>query len=152
MQIFWGFVIAALIVGAAYRLRLLDRSGAAAALALGTVVFGLGGWSWSVGLVAFFATSSLLTRLLAKRKVGLEEMAAKGGQRDARQVLANGGWAGLAVVGHAFWPGQAWPWIGFCGALGVAATASSTRLVVLITKFGEIRYKMPKSTTKAMMM
>jgi uncharacterized membrane protein len=84
----------------------LTRDGLAAALLVGgAVAWGLG-WRGVMLLLAFFVSGSLLTRLAA----------GEGGQRNARQVLANGGAAALAaVVGS--WPTAA-------GALA-AATADT---------------------------
>ncbi len=132
MQILLGFILAAAIAGLAYRLHLLSRSGAGAALALGTLVFGLGGLEWAIVLIAFFGASSGLTRLFARRKQDLSATFSKGGQRDAAQVLANGGLAGCFVVAHALWPAQDWPWAAYAGTLAaVNADTWSTELGVL---------------------
>lgn len=127
-----GFVLAALIASAAYRARSLSRSGAAGALVTGTAIFGLGGWQWAVLLMAFFVSSSLLTRLFSKRKTGLNEKFDKGGQRDLGQVLANGGLAALFAVLNAIFPGSAWTWAGFAASLAaVNADTWATELGVL---------------------
>ncbi len=62
----------------------------------------------------------------------MEEKFSKGHQRDAAQVLANGGIAGLCVLlGQAF-PGALWPWLAFAGALAAAnADTWATELGVL---------------------
>ena len=131
-QIVLGFVIALGIAGLAYRLGSLSLSGAAAALGLGTLVFGLGGWEWAVLLVAFFASSSGLTRFAAARKQDLNAAFAKGGRRDAGQVLANGGLAGLFVLAHVVWPDWGWTWLAYAGALAaVNADTWATELGVL---------------------
>ena len=57
-----------LVVGSAYRFRLLTRSGAIAAFALGFVVFGFGGWSWALVMIGFFVSSSGLSLLFKKNK------------------------------------------------------------------------------------
>ena len=113
-QLLIGFVLAAGIGLAAYRARALTLGGAIAAAALGTVVFGLGGLAWAVILVGFFATSSALSRLFARRKARYEEKFSKGTRRDAGQVLANGGIAGLAVA--------------LAGLSGLLPAAASSRL------------------------
>jgi len=131
MQILLGLILAGGVALAAWRLRLLSGSGAAAAAGLGTLVFGLGGWQWAVVLIAFFATSSGLTRLFGRRKQHLAGAFSKGGRRDAGQVLANGGVAGLAVLAHAVWPAAPAPWLLFCGALAaVNADTWATELGV----------------------
>src|SRR5512133_267555 len=89
-----AFALAALIGAAAWKAHALSPSGALAATALGTVIFGLGGLGWAVVLMGFFISSSALSRLFRKRKVRLDEKFSKGSQRDAGQVLANGGIAG----------------------------------------------------------
>lgn len=132
MQLIIGFLLAVGVAGLAYQLHLLSRSGAAAAVWLGALVFGLGGLEWAILLVAFFGSSSGLTRFSARRKQDLAAAFSKGGQRDAGQVLANGGLAGLFVVAHALWPSQNWPWVAFAGTLAaVNADTWATELGVL---------------------
>ena len=132
IQLLGGLLLAALASYVACRLQSLSRGGAYAATVLGTIVFGLGGWQWAVLLLAFFMTSSALTRMFQGAKGGAEEKYAKGGRRDAMQVLSNGGVAGAFVVLHAIFPAAAWPWIGFAGALAaVNADTWATELGVL---------------------
>jgi Raf kinase inhibitor-like YbhB/YbcL family protein/uncharacterized protein (TIGR00297 family) len=93
-----GFFFALLIAYLAFRAHALNRSGALAAAALGTVIFGLGGLPWAVLLLAFFISSSTLSRAFSRRKQPIDEKYAKGSRRDAGQVLANGGAAGVFVL------------------------------------------------------
>lgn len=80
--------------------RALTADGTLAAAALGTVVCGRGGWSAAAALNAFFISSSVLSRVGQRRRTRLGALAqAKGSERDAWQVLANGGAAGLALLG-----------------------------------------------------
>ena len=132
LQISIGFVCALAIAFAAYRARALNRSGALAAVLLGTIVFGLGGLAAAVLLVAFFVTSSGLSRLFGRRKRALDEKFSKGSQRDAAQVMANGGAAGLfLLLGFAF-PAAAWPFIAAAASLAAAnADTWATELGVL---------------------
>ena len=132
LQLSAGCVLALIVAAAAYRLHALSRSGAFAAAGLGVIFFGLGGWDWSVLLLAFFVSSSALSRLAKKRKTALEEKFSKGSERDAAQVFANGGIAAVFVLLQVFFPDTAWTWAGCAGALAAAnADTWATELGVL---------------------
>jgi len=120
VQALLGLGLAGLVSLAAYRARALNPSGPLAAAALGTVVFGLGGLDWAVLLLAFFISSSALSRLAHPAKKAVDARAAKGSRRDAGQVLANGGFAGLCVLLHLVFPESALPWAAFAGSLAAA--------------------------------
>lgn len=94
---FAGVLLACGVSVAAERARALDRSGAVAATALGAVIFAAGGLGWTLPLLAFFVPASAVSRIARERKaqlLGEPELARSA--RTARQVLANGGLAGLA--------------------------------------------------------
>jgi uncharacterized protein (TIGR00297 family) len=132
MQLIFGFLLAIIVAYLAYRARSLDRSGAYAALVVGTVVFGLGGWQWAILLLTFFITSSALSRAFKNRKREANEKYAKGGQRDAGQAFGNGGIATLFTVLHFFFPEATWTWLGFAASLAaVNADTWATELGVL---------------------
>ncbi len=131
-QIILGMVLAFLAAGAAYRFKLLTLSGGLSAFLLGAVTFGLGGWGWALVLITFFSSSSGLSLLFKKGKKTAESMYSKGGRRDAAQVLANGGVAGLFVLLSLVLPNSWVPWAGFCAALAAAnADTWATELGVL---------------------
>ncbi len=131
-QLVLGFLLAVSIAYLAYRVYSLSRDGAIAAAFVGTVIFGLGGWQWSILLLAFFISSSALSRLFKDRKRGLNEKFSKGSQRDAGQVLGNGGLATAFVLLNAIFPHQLWTWIGFAAALAsVNADTWATELGTL---------------------
>lgn len=132
MQFILGLALGISIAFLAYRSHSLSRSGAYAAAAVGTVIFGIGGWQWAILLLTFFISSSALTRAFGHRKRGLDEKYSKSGERDAAQVLSNGGLPALFAALHGFFPDAAWPWIGFAGALAaVNADTWATELGVL---------------------
>jgi uncharacterized protein (TIGR00297 family) len=127
-----GFLFAIIIAFLAYRARSLSRSGAYAAILVGTLIFGLGGWQWAVILLTFFISSSVLTRLFGKRKAVLNEKFEKGSQRDAAQVLANGAVASLFAGLHFFFPTSSWHWLAFAASMAaVNADTWATELGVL---------------------
>ena len=132
VQLVLGFLLAVLVAYLAYRVHSLGRDGAVAAALVGTIVFGLGGWQWSVLLLAFFISSSALSRLFKDRKRGLNEKFSKGSERDAGQVLGNGGLATAFVLLNAVFPHQPWTWVGFAAALAsVNADTWATELGTL---------------------
>ena len=94
--VLWAILAAVFVALLVYRARLLTLSGALAAAAVGAVIFVFGGLGGAAALLAFFITSNLLGRFRKRRKarLGFE----KGGQRDAWQVLANGGLAALLLI------------------------------------------------------
>lgn len=119
-----GFILSAVISYLAWRLRSLNTGGAWMAFVTGGLVFGLGGIPWAAVLLAFFISSSALSKLLTRRKAELDEKYAKGSQRDWGQVLANGGLGAALVVAQWLFPGESWQWIAFVGAMA-AVTADT---------------------------
>jgi uncharacterized protein (TIGR00297 family) len=97
-QVAFGAVFAAFVALLAYRARALTASGAVAAFAVGTLVFGSGGWPAAAVLFAFFLPSALLSRAGAARK---RAIGGDHGPRNGWQVLANGSVAGLCAVAAA---------------------------------------------------
>lgn len=117
VQLLMGLFLGSLAALAAWRAGALSPDGAIAAAALGTLVFGLGGGAWAGLLLAFFISSTLLSRLFRQKKAVAETHYAKSSRRDGVQVAANGGIAALFVLGQLLLPGATWPWIGFAAAL-----------------------------------
>lgn len=135
IQVGLGLVLAVMVSLLSLRVGFLNRSGAIAAAVLGFVVFGFGGLSWAIVLLGFFLTASSLSKLLKQRKKDLSEKFSKGSRRDAMQVWANGGIAGLFALCHIFFPEAAWPWLGFAGAFAAAnADTWGTEIGVLSSR------------------
>jgi uncharacterized protein (TIGR00297 family) len=133
-----GFVVAAGIAAAARRARALSRSGTVAALLVGTAAVAAG-WDWGALLVAFFVASSLLSRVgRGEEAAAAAGIAAKGNERDAVQVLANGGIFALAAVGALIAPGPVWHALG--GGALAAATADTWS-----TEIGMLAPRPPRS-------
>jgi uncharacterized protein (TIGR00297 family) len=116
MEWLLGLAGSAIIAGLAYRGRSLSLSGAAAAIAVGTLMYALGSVAWFGTLIAFFVSSSLLTKWKRRAKAEAESGYEKTGRRDAGQVLANGGPAALLCAAGAVWPHAAW-WWAFVGVM-----------------------------------
>lgn len=97
MQFAIGAAFAAAVAAVALRVRALSASGAIAAFAVGTTIFGAGGWPGAAVLFAFFIPSTLLSRIGTRRKRTLE--GGTHGPRNGWQVLANGGVAAVCAAG-----------------------------------------------------
>jgi uncharacterized protein (TIGR00297 family) len=124
MQLGIGLLLASAVALAAFAARRLSSSGAIAAAVLGAIVYGAGGWHAAMVLLTFFVSSSMIERHLepfGRRPAGRY---AKGGRRDAGQVLGNGMTAVVFVVMLVLAPGAIWPWLGFAGS--VAAVTADT--------------------------
>ena len=115
-----GIALAAIIAAGARAARALTTGGAIAATLVGAASVAAG-WSWGALLLAFFLSSSALSRIgidIKHRRTS--SILEKGGARDAVQVLANGGVFAAAAVGHVLLP-----WVGWT-ALGGGALAAAT--------------------------
>lgn len=129
------FVLAALfgflIALASFLARFLTLGGSLATFVLAVVIYGVGGWPWTIPVLTFFLLSSLLSKLGRNRKARFELMFEKTGPRDAGQVLANGGLAGLIAAFSFFFPEyEFYPY--YLGALAaVTADTWGTELGVL---------------------
>jgi uncharacterized protein (TIGR00297 family) len=116
----------------------LNGWGATAAAATGTIAVGAG-WDWGVLLFGYFASSSLLSRFRAgEKEARVRGRVEKGGQRDAAQVLANGGVFVLAAIGYAL--------TGHAAAVAVAAGAlAASTADTWATELGTIARRAPRS-------
>ncbi|WP_018885939.1 DUF92 domain-containing protein [Paenibacillus massiliensis] len=132
-----GAAAALLVSGAAYRRRSLTLSGCAAAVIMGTVYYGAGNLFWFGTLLLFFITSTALSKYKQGRKAELEKSYAKTGNRDAGQVLANGGIGMLLCILNFVWPHPVWALF----FIGVMATVTSDTWA---TEIGSLSRKPPR--------
>ena len=98
IQLAAGFIFSLAIGALAYRRAALAGSGMFGAVLIGTLVFGFGGWTWGLTLIAFFISSSLLSHYRKADKQRVAEKFAKGERRDLGQTLANGGAGALLAL------------------------------------------------------
>lgn len=118
-----GLALAGGIALAARGTRSLTGGGAIAALAVGTICIAAG-WAWGLLLIAFFVASTGLSRWRASAKARrTEAIVEKGGERDAVQVLSNGGIFAACAAMSLIAPWEGWVVLG-AGAIA-AATADT---------------------------
>lgn len=97
-RIVLGLALSAAIGWLAYRRGSLSGSGFLGAVLTGTAVFGFGGLTWGLVLIAFFVSSSLLSHYRENQKAAIAEKFDKGHRRDLGQTLANGGFGALLAL------------------------------------------------------
>ena len=118
-----GGFLAIFVALAARRARTLSTSGAVAGAVVGTLAIAAG-WSWGFLILSHFVAASAVSKLGEQRKAELVgSVMQKGVERDARQVLANGGVYAMAALGILVFPSPIWYAVGV-GAL--AASAADT--------------------------
>ncbi|MBI4418993.1 MAG: DUF92 domain-containing protein [Ignavibacteriales bacterium] len=130
-QLTIGAALGIMVAVASHRMAMLSASGAVATFLLSIVVFGLGGWKFTLPLVTFFVLSSLLSKAGADRKARFVDMLDKAGARDHSQVFANGGIAATLVL-LGYWFPEWDPYPAYLGAVAaVTADTWGTELGIL---------------------
>ena len=128
-----GLFAAATIAFAARAARSLTTSGATAATVIGTLGVAAG-WNWGALLILYFVSSTVLSRLgRTKKEERTSSVVAKGGRRDAIQVLANGGVFAAAAIAMLIEPDVRWIAL---GAGSLAAAAADTWATEVGTLYG----------------
>lgn len=103
IRLMLGLLLSSGIGLLAYRRQSLDTSGVLGAIASGTSIVGMGGWSWALSLIYFFVSSSLLSSFRAQKKASATAYKfTKGSRRDLSQAAANGGLARLFALLYGF--------------------------------------------------
>ena len=138
-----GVVVAGTVALAASRAHALSRAGTLAAVVVGTLAVAAG-WAWGALLIGYFAASIALSKLRATEKAERTgSVVAKGGARDAVQVLANGGvFVGAALFAATPLLTAAEGAVAATAALGaLAASAADT----WATEIGSLASRPPRS-------
>jgi uncharacterized protein (TIGR00297 family) len=127
-----GGLLAISVAFVARRTRTLSMSGAVMGAVVGTIAIAAG-WSWAVLLLSLFVSGSVLSKLGERKKAELVgPVLQKSGERDARQVMANGGIYAIAALGHLVFPSPAWYAVGAGALAASAADTWATELGILV--------------------
>lgn len=139
MDYWWvGLLGSVIIAGAAYRKRSLSVSGVWSAVVLGTALYTLGSAAWFGTLIAFFGSSTLLSKFKQTTKEDVESGFEKSGRRDAMQVWANGGLALAVCAAYAVWPHT----VLYAAFIGVMAAVNADTWA---TEIGSLSRSAPRS-------
>lgn len=114
-----------------YYLGFLSLSGSVAMFILATLVFGIGGWKWTLPLLAFFLLSSMLSMVGKRKKAEMADFFEKGSKRDYAQVLANGGIPGILILLSFFFPSYNFYPLFVASVAAVAADTWGTEIGLL---------------------
>jgi uncharacterized protein (TIGR00297 family) len=135
---FAGVLLAGALAFGARSVRALSRGGALAALIVGTAAV-VAGWTWAILLIVFFIASTALSRFKhAAREARIGRIVEKGDERDAFQVLANGGVFAAAALAATATGASMWTMV----ALGALAAATSDTWA---TEIGTLAGGLPRS-------
>ncbi|MDK8182470.1 DUF92 domain-containing protein [Paenibacillus sp. UMB4589-SE434] len=133
-----GLAGSIIVAGLAYRKRSLTQSGALAAVVMGTVYYGSGSLIWFGLLLTFFITSTFWSKWNKRKKSRFDQIYKKTGERDAHQVMANGGLGMLLCVCNAIFPHPGW----LFSFAGVMATVNADTWA---TEIGSLSRSLPRS-------
>lgn len=98
----YGLLLASVISLISYRIKFLSIDGLLGAFIIGTIIFGIGGIPWSIPLISFFISSSVLTKMNPTKNPEARRYFLDNGQRNIYQVLANGSIPALIILFNTF--------------------------------------------------
>lgn len=93
-----GVSLSLLLARVSFALKFLTASGAIGTFLFGSNVFSMGGLAWTIPVLTFFILSSVLSKIGRERKKKFDLIFEKSSQRDAGQVVANGGVAWILMI------------------------------------------------------
>jgi uncharacterized protein (TIGR00297 family) len=107
-QFLTGLFLALLISILSLKMKFLTRGGSIATFTLAFLIYGFGGWQWTIPILSFFISSSILSNIRERRNPSAGSSFEKPGARDFYQVFANGGLGGMLVVVNYIYPDKIW--------------------------------------------
>ena len=131
-----GAAAAGMIALAARRAGALSTSGAWATIVVGAAAV-TAGWRWGALLVLYFGAAVLLSRFgRADKERRTGGVVAKGGARDAMQVMANGGVFAACTLAVALGSPTTGVTLGLAALGALAASSADTWATEIGTQFG----------------
>jgi uncharacterized protein (TIGR00297 family) len=127
-QLSIGLGLGLLISMVSYWTRILTASGCVGTFVLAALIYGVGGWRWTVPILAFFILSSILSKLGKKTKVQFEQIFEKPSKRDIGQVMANGSIAGMIILANYFFSNPIWYFLYLASLAAVTADTWATEI------------------------
>jgi uncharacterized protein (TIGR00297 family) len=145
LRLMLGLLFSSGIGLVAYRRQSLDKSGVLGAIASGTSICGMGGWSWGLSLIYFFVSSSLLSSFRANDKASTaSDKFTKGSRRDLSQAAANSGLATLFALLYGLSRSPRTRRVAKAGFMGALATANADTWA---TELGVLSASSPRMIT-----
>lgn len=135
-----AFALAFLISFISYKLKFLSLNGSVATFLLAVIIFGVGGWKWTVPILTFFILSSLISKIGKERKKKFDLIFEKTSTRDIFQVFANGGVAGIIAIIYHFYPNEIFYY-------AYLASISAATFDTWATEIGTLLFSKPRLIT-----
>ena len=121
-----GIILAAIVSYLSFKVKFLTNGGSIAAFILAVLIFGFGGFKWSIPILTFFILSSLFSKIKKEQKLQREIYFQKTGARDSLQVMANGGLGGVLVILNYLYPSELYYYIYLSSLAAVCADTWAT--------------------------
>ncbi len=121
-------ILSSVISILSYNFKFLNFRGTVAIFLLAMVIFGLGGWKWTIPILVFFVLSSLISKLKRKNLAIAEKYIEKSTPRNHIQVFANGGIGGILVILNYFFPSELFYIVFVSSIAAVCADTWSTEI------------------------
>ncbi len=117
-QLLSALILALIISFFSYKFKFLSVSGTTSVFFMAIVIFALGGWKWTVPMVTFFITTSLISKY-NKINNSSAAISEKNEKRDYAQVIANGGFATMLILVNYFEASELF-YVGFVSSIAAA--------------------------------